>query len=406
MDPVCQYRIEGTKQEIEMVIKGTDKIRGVLQLPSIKKELLKGKEAHISEKDYHTQDIQIALRMGLVQIIEKGAPPVLSADGQEIDKSFVCRSIHGRSISLPGMKNEIKPNQRFLLKESELNSGSIRAAISKGIIEVVSASSDESTYSEGKLKVTDKIGDTPESVDESTAEDAEIEISPAQRALINAMEKNHHRSRKLDTNEEISSFKIIDSETPPAVTKKDIPDPRKQSVVFNPTGENPIETNKNAVYTSGKKEHNIEALKSKSNPVPESSNHEGDFSTNQAESNITSEIIDSTNPSPVDANQNDPKKNNIIVNPHSKPVPKTTKCSTVWVGQKTANSEAQDGPSFVDEEEKKKKRESHPILSQKEEETDSSTELIDLDHETQKKISKHPVLGKKQNQNTEMDFIE
>lgn len=401
-----------------MVIKGTDKIRGVLQLPTIKKELGKGKVVHITENDYHTQDVQIALRMGLVQLVDKGPPPTLNDDGQEVDRSVVCKSIYSRSISLPGMKQEIKPNQRFTLKESELNSGPIRAAISKSMIEVVSVSGDESVYSEGKLKVSDKMDDA---TDTDVEPAATPELSPAQRALIEAMEKNHNRTRKLDTNEEISSLKVIDSETPPAVTKKDIPDPRKQSVVFNPTGENPIQTNKNAVYTTGKKEQPIKTSKNKNSLLnavvtdPESPSNQEENApvathADHDKKKMTSGVIDSPNPRPVNANQNDPKQNTVMVNPFSNPVVNPAKGSTVWLGEKAAQlkvaSKAQDDLSFVDEEAKQKKRESHPILSQKEPEPDNSTELIDLDQETQKKISKHPVLGKKQNQNSEIDFIE
>lgn len=125
-----------------MVINGTSKIKGVIDLPSIKQQLKKGQLLHIRNNDYWNNDVQMAIKMGFVTSTD------IPNDDNDVDSDDTpvrCKNNFHRSIGLNQNKSEIKPGQEFVLTRKELEEKSIRAALSKGIITIISDPNDNTT---------------------------------------------------------------------------------------------------------------------------------------------------------------------------------------------------------------------------------------------------------------------
>lgn len=366
-----------------MLIKGTSKIKGVVEIPSIRQQLKVNQVLPISDKDYWNSDLQVALRMGYITV--SGGPEQSSTESTDSTRMITCQNTHIRAISLPGFASDINPGAQFSIKESQLNEPSIRGALAKGMIKVVQLVSD-TKVSEGVVRISKPKSSHP----------------------------------PTDVNDELPSpSAVIDDPNPPPVRKADIPDPAGRSIIFNPTSNKPINIVKGAVVATGDKTAPFvktgsdktksgklaDALRtSDSTPAPESSEPE----TDEPKSRIPVHFSDSSEPMPVDSNENDPKKNTVIANPFGDPVTNTMKEAVVWTGpkgSKTKTKKVKDAKTeelgFVDQEQEKERHAKHPKLGDKPIQ-EKVLDAIDLEEANRKP---HPVLDKKRAK-TDVDFVE
>lgn len=191
-----------------MIVKGTDKIKGMLQLASIKREIAKGRVLHLNSSDYRSPDVQTALHMGFIESV-KGEDPkdVIAGKTEGIDRQIICKSLSDRPFTIPGTLAEIKKNMIFSVNETELNSELFRTIIAKGMMEIVKVDNSRKS-SKGSMKISKKI----ESIEE------------VQQPTITK------HIKQLDTNEEINVVKVIED-------PNDIPiDPKRNTVIFHPDG--------------------------------------------------------------------------------------------------------------------------------------------------------------------------
>ncbi len=375
-----------------MHLKGTKKIRGVLILASVKAELGRGQTFPISDNDFWNQDVQIALQAGYAVAI--GAPAeklTTPSDPEEEDRLITCRNNYSRPLSLPGFDMEIGPNKKFSIKESQLNQADIRAAVSKNIISVVSSST-PAEFAEGTVSISAK---RPEKVKAALPESQNPKIdydklTPAQRLLLNAVQKKHapqpesetkHSQVNLETNEELRTTNVIDDENPPPVRKEDIPDTKRNAVVWNPTGAPVINVVKGAVVALGKQgfaktssatKTNLDgALRLNPDAEPSTVKTEEDNAPMHMPGQIPIRITDDPNPLPADPNEDDPRRRTVVVNPHGEKVSNTMKDAHVWTGQKeaayqvtTVEKSVPEELTFVDKEQEDARYQKHPKLSQ------------------------------------------
>jgi hypothetical protein len=242
----------------------------VLDLPNIKKQLGKDDSVPLSDVEFWSSDVQIALKMGYLtatgDVIQ-----FPDADG-EVERVIKLVNKHKTPLNLPGRTDSISAGAQFTLRESELQNMDIRSAIAKGIIGVISSVDVANEEEEGFIK----LGEAPSvpteapvpDISQPPSEEFLKNLSPAQRSLLLAAQKaketTAEKPPKLDTNEEISAptkivepNRIIDTENPPPIETSDIPDALGKSVIFNPTGAKPLRIMKNASVTIPKTNRGI-----------------------------------------------------------------------------------------------------------------------------------------------------
>jgi hypothetical protein len=219
-----------------MHIRGTDRIKGALDLASIGVQLSNGSVHHITESDLQDAQVQIALRMGYI-ITEGGGSKTKQSIEQEqkTSKRMVrCLNKYNRSLALKELSREIPPNGEFEIKERDLLRGHIKDAISKGMIQVLEIIGSDSVMNETFVKMGDLF--ERHQSKEMPEKEQEAEIFAQSLALS-----------LLDTNEELKMKpKVIDTETPKPIKSKDIDDPKHASVVWNPANNPVINEMKNA----------------------------------------------------------------------------------------------------------------------------------------------------------------
>ncbi len=227
-----------------MIIEGTESIKGVLDLSSIKQQLKTGQSLNIKEDDFWQSDVQIALKMGWIR--SKGANSACSDSSVTSGNSIRCQNTHTRSIGIRGRDTEIRPGQEFHLQPHEADSPAIRSAISKGMIKIVGTNADNNA--------------------EDSAETVSVlkKISPTHMSNNDIPGTNNSTNEAtvhvdiLDTNEEVSAPGIIQDkkgvswnqsegdvkrmetvshvieEENPAPVNANLGDPKKMSVVVDP----------------------------------------------------------------------------------------------------------------------------------------------------------------------------
>lgn len=332
-DQECPHPTKDFEQEIRtMNVTGTNKIRGILQLPVIKKQVARDSTIYLTENEFYTQEVQSALKMGYIQSQAETKSTHKNRDENENstyeNELVLCQSCSKRPIMIPVLNLEIRPGSQFRLKTSDLHSAHIKAAISKGWIKVIGSSSDDN-YSEGNLSIMDKVFS-----ENSRTNDGQRTLSDFLKEKLPAP--------TIANNTEISHLKTIEK----VPVTPDSNDPRKNTIIFNPTGQQLI-----ASKTS---HHSVDYAD------PENFIHKKDNSP-----------------------QLDPIKNTIIFNA-TKSAPEV-----VNLGSMNQNREI----VFADERESQIKRANHPVLS-KTAEVIQDEVLLDMEAQLDAKIAKHPVLGK------------
>lgn len=364
-----------------MVIKGTDKIKGVVDLASIGKQLSKTSTFSISDNDFWNSDVQAALRMGL--IVSAGSPEKTNNP----IKVVKCINTYHSTINL-GNIGEIGVGHTFTMPESELNAPHIKAAERRGMIKVIQVI-DPSDKSEGFLK----IGDLFKEQEKKKAADKKAEAE-------------NFKKKHLETNESLPPItKVINERDPEPVeaetTEKIVWNPNSNPVPSTPKKDKKKNNLENAVRTSGNAEQP---------PMTETEVINGE-EVEVEKPEMYKNVIDTDKPKPVSASDDDPRRNTVVVNPNEAKVSNTIKDATVWDGKKsTKPSKAEkkasnnDDISFVDEEAEESRVKNHPKLGKQKYEK-KENDPIAPDSVDENRIAKHPVLKNKENQNTELDFI-
>lgn len=192
-----------------ITIKGTNKIKGALDLSGINKQLKAGDRVPLTDKDFSDATVQTAIDMGFITYKEGG---ILKSESNS--SSIKLRNIYDREILINSLGDKIRPQQTFTLSEDQVNNADIRGALAKGYLEIVSSAKPGNPIEETNVRVGNifdadsdsplVLGDTP---------------------------------RYLETNEEALDPGVIDTPDPKPVEKTDIHDPKKKSVIWNPTND-------------------------------------------------------------------------------------------------------------------------------------------------------------------------
>ncbi len=204
-----------------MFIKATSRVKGILDLSGIGVQLTPGSTHPVTEKQFHDNTVQIAIKMGLLTC-DKTEPAV---DYNE-NRMVTLRNIFDREIAVSTLETTVRPGATFSISEEHLNREDIRAALAKGMFEIISTTDKRAILTETAINI-DAEGNISES---------ESDVHTGM--VIDMNEDNGNDT--LETNEELGTPKVvemrnvIDVENPPPVQPSDVPDPKKQSIVWNP----------------------------------------------------------------------------------------------------------------------------------------------------------------------------
>lgn len=188
-----------------ITIKGTNKIKGALDLSGINKQLKAGDALPISDEEFNDHTVQVALSMGFLKY-DKG-----NTIEMPNETSVNVKNIYDRPILINCLNDEIRVGQVFTLTAAQVNSSDIRGALAKGFIEIISSARPSSDIDESEVRV----GNLFEVKNMEPAEETE-------------------KTEYLETNEEVSDPGIIDTENPDPINNDDIPDAKGESIIWNP----------------------------------------------------------------------------------------------------------------------------------------------------------------------------
>lgn len=193
-----------------ITIRGTKKIKGALDLSGINKQLKAGDRIPLTDEDFSDHTVQLAVSMGFITYEQGGILDVGSNKS-----SIKIRNIYDRAIRINALEDEVRPGQTFTLTEDQVNSADIRGALAKGLLEIVSSARPAKEAEETDVRIGNMFGE--DETKEMPAPD--LDETP----------------RYLETNEEALDPGVINVPNPKPVEKKDIPDPKGKTVIWNPT---------------------------------------------------------------------------------------------------------------------------------------------------------------------------
>lgn len=194
-----------------ITIKGTSKIKGALDLSGINKQLKTGERIPLTDQDFSDYTVQLAVSMGFITYEKGGILDIGSGNS-----AIKLRNIYDRPLRINALEDEVRPGQTFTLSEDQVNSGDIRGALAKGLLEIVSSARAAQETDESNVRVGN-IFDAEAETPENTTSD--LGDNP----------------RHLETNEEVFAPNVINTDDPKPVEKDDIPDPKGKTVIWNPT---------------------------------------------------------------------------------------------------------------------------------------------------------------------------
>jgi hypothetical protein len=221
-----------------MTIKGTAKIRGILDLPLSRLQVKANQTIYLEEEDFWKSDIQNAISLGFLINTDKKS----DKENQVKDRMIRCKNIYGRPISIPSFQDEIKNGQVFTVQESMLQQDSFRRALAAHMIQVLDVVGGTKALEEGSVDLA-----SVEAEEAPKTETEQKKTKPSKKKKIGEGEgavkldkKQFESEAQLETNAELPTpNKVIDVPNPEPITKDDIGDPKKNTVVWNPSN-NPI----------------------------------------------------------------------------------------------------------------------------------------------------------------------
>ena len=231
-----------------ILIEGTKKIKGVLDLSSVNLQLKNGDKFSISEDQFNNTIVQTAISTGFIKWERT------STEDLDVNKTVMLRNIYDRIIRINLLDSEIRPKQSFILTNEQVNSSEIRGALAKGLIEIVSSAVVKETGRETDVFIGDIFKDKP-TTEKETAATTKSETKKAS-VLEKKVAKPDETTIILDTNEEVTNPKVI--EPPPKKhsfpPKKKETDPKKKTVVWNPQNDPIPHTRTSMDFISANKE--------------------------------------------------------------------------------------------------------------------------------------------------------
>jgi len=265
-----------------MKIIGTEKIGGVVNLPSIGLQVEKGHSYIITDEDYWKRDVQDAKSLGYITIEGKPdkpgpgpgfeprnpripSPQGLSSDETAVKKRYECKNIHSRPIGLKQLAYDVPPNHVFWLTDKDINTAGITQAIQQGVIKILREVSE-------KTSAGVDVSETSIDVEDVYDESIDSKATPINTGLVDTQEI------RLEINEEIPEPTVEQQVQPtlgtmkteyregdviksdePAHTDPNVSDPKGVSIVWNPAGGKQVSTinnMKDVEFTGVKKERN------------------------------------------------------------------------------------------------------------------------------------------------------
>jgi len=228
-----------------IVIKGTDKIKGVLDLNDVGLQIKAGDTFSLSGDQFYKHGVQVALKMKFITYTNNNVPD------PESDTIVELRNIYDRSITINAIDSDVRPGQTFGISEELINNADIQGALAKGMLEIVSTIRSSESDMESDIEIGGLFDEAIPGPIPPIREEASILEYKTDDDM-------------LETNDELNSpnvieeepANIIDNEDPDPVTKLDVPDPKKKSVVWNPN-KDPIPHTRNKMDSVGARKGEI-----------------------------------------------------------------------------------------------------------------------------------------------------
>lgn len=217
------------------IVQATQKVKSVLDLPVLKVQFNKNEKKFFNDTDFWSADLQTAIRMGYLKV-EGGV--VLQTQGTA--RVMKCKNIYHRAVAITSLNTSVKPGQIFHLSEDQLNTDEMRKALAANIIQtlgIVGGSND--TGDEGYVSLTKP--QTPTDSGSVALEEPKPEAKKSKGKGKKAIQEAEGSVKvseiiELETNSEMATpRRVIESDNPDPVTKEEINDPKKGSVIWNPT---------------------------------------------------------------------------------------------------------------------------------------------------------------------------
>jgi len=222
-----------------MLIKGTSKIKGALDLSGINQQLTSGMEVSVSDDQFYKHSIQSAIKMGFLTY--RPGSFNIKLEGS---KHIKLKNILERSITVNALEANIRPGETFTLTEEQVNQGDIRAALSKGMFKIISSVKAQ-PIKETTVKIGDPFTENKENIKEAdTIQNLDMLDTVGKDKEDNYLETNEEASIPTIEDSEIKTVEmknIIDTENPKPVSGT-INDPKRKSVVWNPNKDPVVET--------------------------------------------------------------------------------------------------------------------------------------------------------------------
>ena len=148
-----------------ITIKGTSKIKGALDLGGINQQLKTGDRIPLTDEDFSDHTVQLAISMGFITY-EKGG--ILASD--YTDSAIKLQNSCNRDLLINALDDTIRPGQTFTLTEDQVNSGDIREALGKGMLQIVSSARPAKEIEESDVRVGNIFDEKDEIQEESAPE--------------------------------------------------------------------------------------------------------------------------------------------------------------------------------------------------------------------------------------------
>jgi len=365
-----------------MIIKGTEKIKGVIDLSSIKLQLKKGTVYSISDKDYWNSDVQSAIRMGFLT----SAGDAKNSEESE-SKVVRCINIYSRPLNINSVsKSSIMPNHSFTIPEEMLDHPDIRAARERGMIQVTQIV-DPSDYSEGFLK----IGEIFEEEEEKKRADKKKEAQLF-KSQINRTKDEMQKSIELETNEALPTLTnvstkpslkdAIRSKTSDEINEESRQEKKSMTSVIDESNPEPVK----ATDDEKRKVLFVDPNQNSSSKPKQAHIHDpSSKSTIDTENPKAVKSEYDSKPIVSNTKNKEVQKQGIVWNPARAPI------------QKISARDENEDILFADKETEKERLAKHPVLGNKPR-VEQVDDPIIPDSLDENRISKHPILGKKQSE--------
>ena len=217
------------------LIKGTQKIKGTLDIGA-RQQITKNQSVYLSDEEYFDHRAQTAIQMGFISCEEV-------ANSTYSSPKVTIKNIYDKSINIGDSKQALMPGRVTILSEEEFRSSHIQAALKNRMIDIVGAVGSDTLDSEDSIAEV-KVGDIFAQAE--SAVDDHQDTMETNEEIVEA-------PKVIEDNNPTMSKNVIDDENPAPVSKNAIEDPKKTSIIWNPTNSEVIQEMKNTTTHKPKK---------------------------------------------------------------------------------------------------------------------------------------------------------